>query len=227
MKRIAAFALFSALVLLVIFSGCTGTTPAPQPTAVPTQVITQATPAPAQDPYPNAVAINTFLPFGSGAKTGEIAVTGYKVKPTINYNDPSWSSQKEMSASSAPLETQKGYSTKQPSVGNTFVFVYLKATATSTESAWAPSPANIVLYSDGKTYQYTALSSAQVVVEGETEDKYDYLVGTGKSVIAIIPGKSNAIKGYLVYEVPATFAPEKADVLITLYGDQQGAWKLG
>jgi len=42
----------------------------------------------------------------------------------------------------------------------------------------------------------------------------------------LYPKKSNAIDGYLVYEVPASLSPENAYVEIVFNGNEVGVWKL-
>ena len=229
MKRFAVFSLFVVLVLLTVLSGCTSSQPAPQPVVVSTAPAT-ATPAPlptpTPNPYPNASALNTPLPFGTAPKNGEMTVTAYKIKPTFSWVDPSWNSQREQNQYQGQLETQKGYNTQKPAEGNTFVFIYLSATATGTEAAWAPSPGQIVLNYEGKNYPYTSVASSETTVDGETLNQYDYELGTGHTGGYVKTGKSNTVKGFLIYEVPAAFAAEKSFVVASLYSDKQGAWKL-
>jgi hypothetical protein len=228
MKRTAAPAILAVLVLLVVFCGCTGTPPAPQPIVTATQITLSPTPAPTlvPDPYPNASAPNVPVPFGSGKKTGEMTVYGYTIKPNYSWVDPSWNSPREQVASSKPLETQKGYNTKKPLDGNTFLFVFVNVASTGTESVWAPSPKQIVVVSEGKTYEYSSLASAQTIVDGEPGKEYDFQIGTGGTGGYIQPGKSNTVKGFLIYEVPASLSPAKTYVIATPDSQTQGVWKL-
>ena len=228
MKRTLALSIVAALVLLVVFSGCTGTAPAPQPVATPAPVTTLATPAPTAtpDPYPHALAPNVPISFGAGTKTGNMTAYGYTVRPTYSWVDPSWNSPREQGEASKPLETQKGYNTKKPMDGNTFLFVYLNVAGTGTEAVYAPSPKQIVVVSDGKTYESSSLATAQTIVDGELGKQYDFQIGTGGTGGYILPGKSNTVKGFLIYEVPATFSPEKTYVIANPDAKTQGVWKL-
>jgi hypothetical protein len=228
MKRIAAFTLLAWLVLIVTFCGCTGTSPAPMPVATTVQITPLPTPVPTlvPDPYPNASAPNVPVPFGSGKKTGEMAVYGYTIKPSYTWADPSWNSPREQAASSNPLETQKGYNTKKPQEGNTFLFVYLNVASTGTESVWAPSPKQIVVFSEGKTYEYSSLASSQTTVDGVLGKQYDFQIGTGGTGGYVQPGKSNNVKGFLIYEVPASLVPARTYVIATPDSKTQGVWKL-
>jgi hypothetical protein len=220
--------LVTVLVLMVVFCGCTGTQPVPQPVATTLEITHVPTPAPTltPDPYPNASAPNVPVPFGSGKKTGEMTVYGYKVRPTYSWVDPSWNSPREQAESSAPLETQKGYNTKKPQDSNTFLFIYVNVAGTGSESAWAPSPAQIVVASEGKTYEYSPLASAQTLVDGELGKEYDFQIGTGGTGGYVQPGKSNNVKGFLIYEVPSSFDPAKTYVIATPDGLTKGVWKL-
>jgi hypothetical protein len=228
MKHPIACVLFAALLLFVAFCGCTGTAPAPQP-VVTTAVIT-ATPTPAPtpepDPYPNASALNTPVVFGSGTKTGEITITGYTIRPSYGWTDPSWNSPREQAESGKPLETQKGYNTKKPQDGNTFLFVYVNVVATGTESVFAPSPGNIAVMTGGKMYSYSSVASQDTNVEGELGKQYDYNFGAGGSGGDVKPGKSNIVKGFLIYEVPASFSPQKTYVITNAGAQTRGVWRL-
>lgn len=228
MKRTLAFALLTALVLLVVFSGCTGTAPAPQPVVTPVLVTFLSTPAPTAtpDPYPHALALNVPVSFGTGTKTGNITASGYSVRPTYSWVDPSWNSPREQVESSKPLETQKGYNTKKSQDGNTFLFVYVNVAGTGTEAVYAPSPKQIVVVSEGKTYEYTSLATAQTLVDGELGKQYDFQIGTGGTGGYIQPGKSNNVKGFLIYEVPATVSLEKTYVIASPDAKTQDVWKL-
>jgi hypothetical protein len=229
MKHTASLAILATIILLVALSGCTGTSPAPQPvisTPVPVTPSPAPTLAPTPDPYPNASAPNMPVPFGSGKKTGEMTVYGYTVRPSFSWGDPSWNSPRQQAASGSPLETQKGYNTKKPQDGNTFLFVYLNVAGTGSESVYAPSPSQIIVVSNGKTYGYSSLESAQTIVDGELGHQYDYLIGTGGTGGYVQPGKSNNIKGFLIYELPASFTPEKTYVVATPDSLTKGVWKL-
>lgn len=229
MKRTAVLLFSVTLVLFSVFSGCTGSQPAQQPVVTTVQATATPTPEPTAtpDPYPNASALNTPAPFGAGTKTGEMSVTSYKVKPTFSWSDPSWNSPREQSEGQGSLlETQKGYNTKKPAEGNTFVFIYLTAEATGSEAFFAPAPSLIYLSYDGKNYPYTKLASAETVVDGEVSNEYDYELGPGGSGGYVKTGRSNMVKGFLIYEVPATFVPERTYVIINADAKNTGVWKL-
>lgn len=227
MKRLAVFTLLATLVLLAIFCGCTGNAPATPPvTTTPPTPAATLEPAPTPDPFPDASPLNTAIAYGSGKKTGELTITGYTVRATYSWVDPSWNSPREQLESSNPLETQKGYNTRTPQDGNTFLFVYVTVASTGTEAVWAPSPAQIAVISKGTTYQYSTLAGSQTIVDGETGEQYDFQIGEGGSGGYVQPGKSNIVKGFLIYEVPAPFSPETTYVVANADAQTQGVWKL-
>ncbi|NMB78963.1 MAG: hypothetical protein GYA23_07695 [Methanomicrobiales archaeon] len=229
MKRLAVSLFFSLLIVFLVSAGCTNT-PAPVPEPVATTVVTTVTPAPTpaptQNPFPNASALNVASAFGSGTKTGELTVTGFTVRPTYSWVDPSWNSPREQKESSDPLDTQKGYNTKKPGDGNTFLFVYLSVTSTGTEAVWAPSPAQIAVIHGGKSYTYSPLASEKTVVDGELGKQYDFQLGSGGTGGYVQPGKSNTVKGFLIYEIPASFTPDTTFVVANAGAQTQSVWKL-
>jgi hypothetical protein len=60
-----------------------------------------------------------------------------------------------------------------------------------------------------------------------TEYVEDFGYSHGTKLAYLYPGRSNAIDGYLVYEVPASLTPEKTYVEIVFNGNTVGVWKLG
>ncbi|NLD57203.1 MAG: DUF4352 domain-containing protein [Methanomicrobiales archaeon] len=228
MKPFVPVILFAVVVLLAAVCGCTGTAP-PAPAETPTVVPAAETtlqPTPAPDPFPDALALNTPVAFGSGKKTGEITVTGSTFRPTFSWTDPSWNSPREQLESADPLEIRKGYNTRTPQDGNTFLFVYLKVEGTGEEAVYAPAPSQIVIVSHGTTASYKTLASGQTIVDGEPGSQYDFLIGTGGSGGYVQPGKSNAVRGFLIYEVPAAFPVETLYVVANADATTQGVWRL-
>lgn len=230
MKRIAILALLATLGLLAAISGCTGNAPAtpatPVVTTIPSTPVITPQPTPTPDPFPGAFSLNSPLSFGTGAKTGDLTVTGSKVRPSYSWVDPSWNSPREQLDSSMPLETQQGYNTQRPQDGNTFLFVYLTAASTGTQATWFPSPSQIVVVSKGKTYSYSPVASGKSIIEGETGEQYDFQIGEGKTGGYVQPGKSNNAKGFLIYEVPESFTLETTYVVANADPQKQGIWRL-
>jgi len=55
----------------------------------------------------------------------------------------------------------------------------------------------------------------------------DYGYSHGQKLGYIIPGESNAVEGYIIYEVPVSMIPEKTYVTVTLPDQSEAAWVLG
>ena len=225
MKTIHIVGVFSVLFILCFICGCTSTPPqAPAPT---TPVVTTIVPSPTQVPYPNALNLNQQATFGTGDKTGQATVYRADVKPDYTWNSPSWNSPREQAEAGSPYETQKGYNTATPGTGNAFLFVFIKAASTGSSAAFAPSPKQCVVSIDGQTYAYQTVASSDVTISGIQQKQYDYLLGNGGTGGYILPGASNTIDGYLIYEVPAPVVTEKTYLLCNLDPETQAVWKLG
>jgi hypothetical protein len=55
----------------------------------------------------------------------------------------------------------------------------------------------------------------------------DYGYSHGQKLGYVIPGESNAVEGYIIYEVPASMTPEKTYVAVTLPDKGEAFWVLG
>jgi len=227
MKTMHFVGTISVLILLIFFCGCTSTppqAPIPTPTEI-TPVVTTIVPTPV--PYPNALKLNQQAAFGTGDKTGQAMVYRSEVKQNYTWNSPSWNSPREQAASGSLLDTQQGYNTATPSPGNTFLFVFIKASSTGNSAAYAPSPGQCVVNSDGKMYAYQTVASADVTISSIRQKQYDFLLGNGGTGGYILPGASNTIDGYLIYEIPAPVLVEKTYLVCNLDPETQAVWNLG
>ncbi|MDP3564082.1 MAG: hypothetical protein Q8R70_06285 [Methanoregula sp.] len=215
------------IMLLLFTCGCTSTPPqaAAPATAVSTPVITTA--APTAVPYPDALDLGQKAAFGTEDKTGELAVYRAEVKQNYTWNSPSWNSPREQAASGPLLDTQRGYNTATPQPGNTFLFVFIKAASTGKNAAYAPSPQQCVVNIHEQTYAYQTVPGADVTISGISQNQYDFLLGKGASGGYIQPGASNAVDGYLIYEVPAPVDPKNTYLLCNLDQKIQKFWRLG
>jgi hypothetical protein len=233
MKFNYTIAFFGALFFVLLVSGCTSTSPPVQAqTSVPTTAAVTAavvtlSPTPTAVPFPNALALNAYATFGSADKIGKATVYGYDIKPNYNWVSPSWNSPSEQVAASQPLELQHGYNMEKPQEGNTFLFVYVRVQNTGNNAMYAPSAKQFVVFTDGKAYNYSSVHSSDVVIDKVTGTQYDYQIGRGGTVGYILPGESNKAEGYLIYEIPVTFSPEKTYVVSNLDYQNQAVWKLG
>jgi hypothetical protein len=230
MKFFYPAAIVGILVILVFFTGCTGTSPVvvtPAPTPVPVTTIATPLATPTAVPFPDALALGQYAGFESGNTRGKATVYKYDVKPNYNWTSPSFNSPSEQAAASLPLELQRGYNMEKPRDGNVFLFIWVRVENTGNNAVYAPSGKQFVVTSGGKTYNYSSVHGSDVIVDKVSGTQYDYQIGRGGVVGYVEPGVSNAADGYLIYEVPSTFSPGSAYVLGRLNFLTQAEWKLG
>jgi hypothetical protein len=228
MKFFLTLSTVGLLFLVLIFSGCTGSSqPLPAQTPVPaTTIATIPSMTPTPVPYPNAVGLNQEVSFGSANGQGSATVYRYEIRSNYNWTAPSWNSPAEQVAASQPLELQNGYNMEKPKEGNTFLFLFVRVENIGTKTMIAPSAQQFVVYSGGKMYNYTSVHSSDVVIDHVPGTQYDYKFGQSGSVGSLQPGESNRADGYLIYEVPASFSPGATWVVCNLDKNTQASWKL-
>jgi hypothetical protein len=227
MKFIYTIAVFGVLFFVLLFSGCTSTSPPVQtPTSVPTTAVVKLSPTPTAVPFPNALSLNEYATFGSADKIGQATVYGYEIRPNYNWTSPSWNSPRGQGAASPPLDIQRGYTMEKPHEGNTFLFVYVRVLNTGKNAVFAPSAKQFVLNSNGTIYNYSSVHGSDVIIDKVPGTQYDYQIGRGGTVGYVQPGESNRADGYLIYEVPAMFSPKTTYVVSNLDYQNQVVWRL-
>jgi hypothetical protein len=231
MKFFLTIAVIGVLVSVLFFGGCTSSspseTPAPVQTPAATTVAVTPSPTPTSVPYPDALPLNAYTDFGSGTMTGSATVYRYLAVSEYNWTAPSFNSPHEQAASSGPFDRQYGFNNERPKAGNTFLFIFVRVSDTGTKALYAPSAQQFVVYTGGKTYNYSPVHSSDVTINGVSGTQYDFQIGRGGEVGYILPGDSNSADGYLIYEVPASFSPDTTYVLSNLDYKTQVVWKLG
>jgi hypothetical protein len=232
MKRFPAIAIFCVLLMFLAFMGCAGTAPATPPpvqTSLPVAATVPAVSSPSQTaaPYPDALAMGEYATFGSGDLTGKVTVYRSFTTPEYNWTAPSFNSAREQAASTGPSGIQYGYAMEKSQEGNTFLFVFVRVAATGTKAVYAPSAGQFVVSIDGKAYNYSAVHSSDVTIDTVPGTEYDFQIGKGGEVGYVLPGDSNNADGYLIYEIPASFSPDKTFVVSNPDYKTQAVWKLG
>ena len=220
MKFFYPLSVVGILFCAILLSGCTGNSPQ-VPAQILTPTATMATPSPTPSaavtitptavPYPDALALNQYATFGSANMIGQATVYRYDIKPNYNWTSPSFNSPSEQAAASPPLGTQRGSNMEKP----------------GKNAVHAPSAKQFVVVSGGRSYNYSSVHGSDVVIENVSGTQYDYQIGVGGTVGYIQPGASNTADGYLIYELPATFAPDATYVACNLDYQHTAAWKLG
>jgi hypothetical protein len=227
MKFRLILAVVGVLFFVLLFSGCTGTTPSvPTQTPVPTTTAVTITPAPTAEPFPKALSLNEYATFGSGNEQGKATVYRFEIKSNYNWTSPSWNSPGQQAAAAQPLGVQRGYTTEKPQPGNIFLFLSIRVVNTGTSAVYAPSAKQFVVSSNGKIYNYTSVRSSDVTIDRVTGTQYDFQIGRGGTVGYIQPGESNAADGYLIYEIPSSFTPATTYVISNLDYQTQAVWRL-
>lgn len=232
MTFIKTIAFFGVVILILLSSGCTSTSPQVQSgTSVPTTAVAIQSQTPALThtavQFPNVLEMTWYYTYGTGDERGKATVYRYEVHPTYNWTTPSWNSARDQAAASEPLALQRGYTIETPQEGNTFLFVYVQVENTGKNAVYAPSAKQFVVSSEGKMYNYSSLHGSDVIVDKITGTQYDYQVGRGGTVGYIQPGESNKADGYLIFEIPAQFSPNTTYVVSNLDYQNQAVWKLG
>lgn len=193
-------------------------------TTVPTIAVTTATP----DPFPNALLLRDGFPFGEGKIASEGTV--YRIWMNETY---SWHN-----------DMDNKYYLQKPKPGNKYLFVFINVFNKGDTRVWPPTSGNVAVHYNGQIYSadpthYLPDKSADLkatAVEVKEVQYFSKLFGTeyvedfgyshGMQLAYLYPGKSNAIDGYLVFEVPASFNAEKAYAEIVFNGQDVGIWKL-
>ena len=241
MNSLHAF-LALGLIILVAAAGCTGpsapapaTTPPSATTVVittppPTTVATTVVPTPTPEPFPGALPLNTAALFGNGTKwTTDITV--YKI--WINDTYQMWSP-----------DDNRFYPMVAPA-GEKYLIVFVDMVDRGTDRAPLPSQANInVIYNSAtiapdpshtlpnlkpdsppSVFRIGEIEFTKKMYASEYVEDFGY--SHGQKLGYITPGESNAVDGYIVYEVPATLTPETSYLRIVLPGQDPAMWKLG
>ena len=231
MKPIHILGILVIAIALVFCAGCTNSQSVPPQSApvtpVPTMTATIATPVPKATPYPNALAMNQLATFGKTDRTGTATVYKVNLVPDYSYSDPTFNSPHVQPQAGDALGIQKGYNTQEPAAGNAFLFVYVRLANTGTKGLVAPSPGQFIMSYDGKSYSYSSVLDSTITLANIRVPQYDYTIGRGGVSGNINPGDSNAVDGFLIYEVPASIDLTKTALVVQLDADNQAAWALG
>ncbi len=227
----------AALVLLPaltgnLMGGLTGPMPVPTPeqtpVAQPVTTVETIVPTPTPDPFPGAFRLGERMPFGSGEVAGEGTVYRYWINDTYQWHN----------------DMENKYYLQAPSAGNKYLFVFLYMENDGTTRVWLPHAGTVSVWYQGKTYYQdpehykpdkatdrdaTAIEVQEVqYLHKMNGDEYveDFGFSHGAELGYIYPGKSNAVDGYIIYEVPQSLKPEETFVSIAFNSDDHAVWRL-
>jgi hypothetical protein len=240
------------IIFLLFCSGCVndgqpGTPGTPLPAATATTTGIPASPVPTLQtltiPSPaspvatiadtrlqNALRLKSAYMFGNGTKwASDASVTRIWINDTYRWYNPE--------------ELQ--YDIRVAPDGKKYLFIFLSMVNRGTERAPLPSRGNIYVISDNTVISPYALHPLPMenpdsipriarIAEIEYSRKVyssemveDYGYSHGQKLAYIAPGESNAVEGYIIYEVPEPMTPEKAYVTIVLPDKNEATWVLG
>ena len=237
------------LFLLIVVAGAgflllpellrTGTTPGSAPGSVTaaetilpmmtTVVATTGFPVQKSDPFPDALRLQEQLPIGTGTVASEATVYKYWINDTYQWHN----------------DMDNHYYVQKPEAGNKYLFVFVHMQNNGDTRVWFPPAGSIIVYHNGAAYYQDqshfkpdkSEDSKETPVEVKeiqyfpklNGDEYaeDFGFSHGTELAYLYPGGSNAVDGYIIYEVPQSLIPEKTYVGIPFNTQDQGVWKLG
>jgi hypothetical protein len=197
--------------------------------SLPAVSTTTSTPTPQPDPFPNALNLKERFPFGSEKVASEATVYRYWINDTYEWHN----------------DKDNNYYVQSPQAGNKYLFVFIQLVNIGDTRVWFPSAGSVVVnYNGARYYQdqsHYKPNKAHDVRETPLEvkeiqyfhklngDEYveDFGFSHGTELAYLYPGSSNAVDGYIIYEVPKSLNPEGTYVMIPFNGKDQGVWKLG
>ena len=238
--------IIGCIILLVSAAGCAGTEPAQKATPLPTTALPISTPVPTPEPtpvpvttlvtpaisqYPDALALKAMFPFAADTtRKSEVTVYPIWINDTYRWFNPA----------------DNAYETRVAPPGKKYLFIFVTIVDRGTERTPIPSQNNIyveynsAMISPDPTHALPTKntdSSPKVIrvaeiefskkLFGNSEYVEDFGYSHGLKLGFVNPGESNAVDGYIIYEVPEELAPENAYVRIVSPGTNTAIWKLG
>ncbi len=237
--------IISCIILLVFATGCVGTEPAKEAPPLPITVVTTATKVPTPVPvpdvteqvtpatsqYPEALPLKTMYPFASDTnRKSEVTVYRTWINDTYRWFNPA----------------DNAYETREAPSGKKYLFIFITIIDLGTERITIPSQNNIYVVYDGAMFSpdpnhalptKNTDSSPRLIrvaeIEfskkqfGNSEYVEDFGYSHGLKQDFVNPGESNAVDGYIIYEVPEDLTPENAYVRRVSPGTRETIWKLG
>jgi hypothetical protein len=203
-------------------------TPEVPGTEIPMSIVSPV-PTGTPDPYPTALHLKDSFPFSGGSTAGFATV--YRIWMNKTY---SWHNDKD-----------NKYYVQTPHVGKKYLFIFADVYNAGDTRFWPPDSRSITIHYDGLVFNTdpehylpdisnnpldTPIEVAEVQYFSKlfgAEYVEDFGYSHGSRLGYVYPGKSNALDGYLIYEVPATLEPGEAYVVIEFNGRDAGVWNLG
>ena len=244
--KYSLFLIIGCIILLVSAAGCAGTEPAQKAKPLPATALPEPTPVPTPEPtpvpvtilvtptisqYPDALALKAMFPFFTDTK-GKSEATVYRIWINNTYR---WFNPED-----------NAYQTRVAPPGKKYLFIFVTIVGRGTERIPLPSQNNIyveynsAMISPDPTHALPTKNTdsppkvirvAEIEFSrklfGNSEYVEDFGYSHGLKLGFVNPGESNAVDGYIIYEVPEELTPEKAYVRIVSPGTNAAIWKLG
>jgi len=215
--------------------GAQPTTPLPTTTAAPIStpmtVATTSPPTPTPGPFPNALKIKEQYSFGSNKSISGATVYRFWINDTYQLFDPK----------------ETIYTTKKPGAGKKYLILFLNVVNRGTDRSIPPRTSGMSVWYDGTLYypdpthfvprtEKTTDTAPVILRIGEIEffhklygSEYveDFGYSHGTELGYLTPGESNAIDGYVIFEVPSSLTSDKTYVQVVLNSQNIAIWKLG
>jgi len=222
------------------FSGSLGqgtgssTSPTQVTVATTTPVITTVptattAPTPTPNPFPDALALGTWFNFSSGKTASQGTV--YKKWTNDTYQ---WHNDKD----------NKWYNQKA-NEGNKYILVFVCIVNRGDTRVWYPKANSIIVHYNNQVFSADPSHYIPDKSGGHAEDTpvevqevqfYPKLFGAeyvedfglshGTMSDFVYPGESNAVDGYIIYEVPSSLAADASYVEIAFNSRDRAVWKL-
>jgi len=197
--------------------------------SLPLSPVATTVPTQKPDPFPDALRLKERFNFGSGNIASEATVYRFWINDTYEWHN----------------DMDNRYYVEKPRAGNKFLFVFVHLQNNGDYRVWFPPAGNIIVSHHGASYtedqshykpnkasdeDATPIEVKEVMYFQKLNgDEYaeDFGFSHGTELAYLYPGSSNAVDGYIVYQVPKSLVPEETYVLISFNAQDQGVWKLG
>lgn len=197
-------------------------------TATPSVPATTTVPTPTPEPFPDAFSLKEWYNFNEEKYASQATIYRYWINETYK-----WHNDKD----------NKWY-IQRPKAGSKYLLVFANIVNRGTTAYPYPKSNRIFVHYAGSVYTVDTSHyipdkadnrKATPVEIGEIQQQSDFFnsefvedYGYSHGTISdfVYPGQSNAIDGYIIYEVPASLTPDKTHVEIVFDGEDRAVWKL-
>jgi len=189
---------------------------------------TPVTPTPTPEPYPNALQLKEYFPFGDGEVQSKATVYRYWINNTYEWHN----------------DMDNRFYVQKPRTGYKYLIVFVNMENNGETRVWFPRSTAIAVHYDGGTYYLdqthklpdktgnikdTAVEIKEIqyirkLSGAEYVEDFGYSHSTQYGFL--YPGQSNAVDGYIIYEVPESLTLENTYVVIPFNAQDTAIWKL-